>query len=97
MSAHVNTIKNLAIVQAVHRAQVLPVRNGKLSLHVEVHYQVPQPEPGASNWSDKPAGDPWGRMLLTVKSGDVAVDYFRAYERTPEVRPCDDSPPVWWA
>jgi hypothetical protein len=98
MTPHLASISSIALTQAVKRATCLPTHEGRLALVVVAQYAAVEPDPGESAWVDAPAGDQWGRMLLTVKdevTGKV-IDSFYSYEQKHEVRPTSGGPPCWW-
>lgn len=91
-----NAIKSLAIIQATKRTSVLPVVDGVLTLTATVKYAGTNPED--DSWSDADQGDPWHRILVSVRDGKGRlIDAFYADYTKAEVRPCSPYAPCWWS
>ena len=100
---HIARISALAITSAVKRASILPIKNGRLTLHVVVKYASSDPDGG---YNGAPNEDQWGRLLLLVQDREGrTVDAFYARDFKPaepsnvdwEITPTSPNPPIWWS
>jgi len=91
--------QNIAIKRALAHTDMLPIQDGRMSLFTKVRYCTNSPEDG-QQWSDTPAGDPWGRAIIEVLASvggkDVEIDAYRVRDADDDVSPVHAAPPIWW-